>query len=113
MNALVQIGRMDGWSDGLYCGKIFVKLTHHLLVSHSTELHVIDCFGSAKKSSERSSQIRKLRKKGNYIHNKKVLNAQEGSLLVCRRPTKHSDPSEFLPCPHCYGFFWGKVVQIR
>lgn len=43
-------GNVRVWDEKdacLHCGNIFVKLPQHL-VSHSTEIYVIDFFGSAK-----------------------------------------------------------------
>lgn len=42
---------------------------------------------------------------GDFHYNIKRITENKGHLIVERRPTTEKDSNEFLPCPHCLGFF--------
>lgn len=49
--------------------------------------------------------LTRLRCEGNFKHNIKVLKEGGTDIVVVKRPTKKRKVSEFLPCPHCCGFY--------
>lgn len=71
---------------------------------------MIECFLYSKNTKERSNKLRQIRNKGNCLHNTKVLEKRQGTLLVRRRRGEFSSPDDFLPCPFCYGFYFRKLL---
>jgi hypothetical protein len=61
------------------------------------------------KDKKRGEIFEKLCRYGNFNHNMKVLEVNEGELKVVRRPAPGTkvNPGEYLPCKYCYGFFLG------
>lgn len=47
----------------------------------------------------------KLRRKGDYYHNIRVLQEGKGQIVTCRQPTQNAKAENFLPCSICFGFF--------
>lgn len=99
----------------VYCEKKVTKISRHLLKVHSTEREVaqiasleikdIDSTEVRKrKNKERKRLFDLLRKRGNYNHNNKVIENNEGFLVVEKRPSGQND-AIFLPCEFCLGFY--------
>lgn len=89
----------------LYCGKFCSKLVEHLQLVHSDKKEVEKIFKLRKNSKGRRASIQTIRKKGNFLHNKNVLNNKTGVLLTTKRPSSRIDSCEYLPCEKCLGFY--------
>lgn len=89
----------------LYCKKLYVKLPQHLEIAHIGKEEVAEYMKLPKNGKERADKIRKLRNKGNYVHNMEVLKNKEGALIVTRRSSKDVSYKSYLPCEYCYGLF--------
>ena len=73
---------------------------------HSNEQDVAQCLALKAKSTARKQAFQKILYKGNFLHNVAILNGEkDGELIVVRRSNDYCDPSSFLPCTVCYGFF--------
>ena len=90
-----------------YCEKEFSKIARHLEQVHKEEDGVKIALQYKSKDEKRVCQFEKLCRMGNYNHNMKVLDLDEGELKVVRRPPSNTSPniSDYLPCKYCYGFF--------
>ena len=64
------------------------------------------------KSKDRQRELERLRLRGNYHYNIRVLETNQGQLIPVRRPTANEkvSASEFLPCTYCLGFF--KAIDL-
>ena len=93
-----------------YCEKEFGKLGRHLFQVHKDEKEVAKIIALDKKDRMRQLLLDKLGRLGNFNHNLKVLEVHEGELKVMRRPAHNEDkdPSNYLPCQFCHGFFQKK-----
>ena len=64
---------------------------------------------SKRDSKGREKGLAKLRLDGDYQYNIEVLNNNQGSLIVSRRPSATDENNysyqDFLPCEHCKGFY--------
>ena len=49
--------------------------------------------------------IQRLRNLGNFVHNLRVLRDKGSDFIVARRGQKVRPVADYLPCPHCYGFY--------
>lgn len=89
-----------------YCSKEYPKIARHLQHVHGKQSEVAEALGFKKGRLERKKQLEKLRLMGNFLHNMKVLEIQDGELKVFRRPTAENrgDPNDYLPCKYCHGF---------
>ena len=86
------------------CGKLLrYRIQDHLKKKHFEVKSVKKAFG--KVGRQRKKALEKLKNKGNFIHNIKVLSNGHGELIVARRPNKTTAANEFFPCSHCLGFF--------
>jgi hypothetical protein len=92
-----------------FCQKEYSKIGRHLEQVHSEEDEVKEALNLDPKDKKRGEIFEKLCRYGNYNHNMKVLEMNEGELKVVRRPAPgtKADPGEYLPCKYCYGFFLG------
>ena len=93
----------------LYCENEYLKIARHLRNVHKSESEVMQVLAIDDKSNNgkhrQKLEFDRLRLKGNFYHNMKVLQ-YGGDLKVCRRPAEDEiiDPKTFKPCPHCLGF---------
>ena len=94
-----------------YCDKLVSKIARHYLNVHKDGLEVAK-IAALPFGKEREKLLEELRHKGNYYHNVKVLEKKSGQLIVARRPgpKEEVDPQDFLPCPHCLGFYRKKEL---
>ena len=76
------------------------------MTRHKGEDEVRQALSYNKKSCERKKSLGKLRLKGDYHHNMKMLETGEEDLIVVRRPGEGESCSihDFLPCEFCLGF---------
>lgn len=90
-----------------YCEKIVAKIARHYMTVHKDKAEVCKALSYPKKSSERQRELERLRLRGNYHHNIKVIETKKGPFIPVRRPTENENlnVSDFLPCPSCLGFF--------
>ena len=90
-----------------YCGKLVSKIARHYEQKHQSEREVAIAISFNKGSPTRKKHFEKLRLLGNYHHNLTVLETGKGELILKRRPSSHGkcNPSDFLPCHYCLGFF--------
>ena len=51
----------------------------------------------------RKNMIDKLRKKGNFLHNKDVKTSGTGELKLRRQPKKNYSPKDYVDCIYCKG----------
>ncbi|XP_028410642.1 uncharacterized protein LOC114533333 [Dendronephthya gigantea] len=93
-----------------FCEKEFGKLGRHLFQVHKNEKEVAEIVALEKNDRTRQLVLDKLCRLGNFNHNLKVLEVHEGELKVMRRPGENEDkdPSNYLPCQFCHGFFQKK-----
>ena len=96
----------DKVSSCFYCGKDVIKLSSHLLNVHSDENLIKEINAMPKRSNKRKLALEKLRLKGNFVHNMKVLQQKTGTLYLLRRPSRNilRKHSHYIPCIYCLGF---------
>ena len=58
-------------------------------------------------------ELDRIRLLGNFVHNNKVLERNEGELKVVRRPPHNikGNPFDYLSCQYCYGFIHKAVLN--
>jgi hypothetical protein len=90
-----------------FCQKEYSKIARHLKQVHGEEEEVIKALSYQPNAQERIEQFEKLCRMGNFNHNMKVLDVNEGELKVVRRPPANTtpNPGDYLPCKFCHGFF--------
>jgi len=86
-----------------YCGVAHSQIQRHWLARHTDEHEVIQLVSLTDKVERRKHTI-KLRNMGNHLHNVQVLKEQKGELLVTYRAKQEAQPSEYVPCEHCFGY---------
>ena len=93
----------------LYCGKGYKKLPEHLYEKHESEPEVSEILSLQKGTAKRRSLIAKIRKAGDYDHNRRVLLGEEaGQLVVHRRPnfcTGKTNFNSYMFCSGCQGLY--------
>jgi hypothetical protein len=63
----------------------------------------------SKRGRKRIEGLIKLNNIGSFSHNVKVLRKGCGDLIVMRRSgATHRISEDYLPCPHCYGFYFSR-----
>ena len=89
------------------------KAQSPLLPIHAKEEEVAKILQMKASNSLRRIELDKLVRMGNFNHNLRVLEMKKGELKVIRRPGQgvDKDPSNYLPCQFCHGFFQ-KVICI-
>ncbi|XP_057291533.1 uncharacterized protein LOC130614143 isoform X3 [Hydractinia symbiolongicarpus] len=92
----------------LYCGEASSKIGRHL-EKHKNEPDIVKLISLDKKNDkkERSSLIDKIRFRGDFYQNLKVLELG-GELIVYRRPAEGMKVSykDYVPCKHCLAFLF-------
>ena len=91
----------------MFCEQRFQKLSRHQKRRHNGEPKVIEAMALKEGSEEQILAFERIRLMGDYHHNCNVLALGEGELIVVRNPSKQTSHANFLPCPHCLGFFKG------
>lgn len=90
----------------IFCEKMVTNFTRHLSRIHAEELEVAKILALPKGSKDRKVMFEKLRKKGNFQHNRNCIRQGAGELIVVQRPSNKKNVSQFLPCKLCLGFFF-------
>ncbi|XP_072049953.1 uncharacterized protein [Amphiura filiformis] len=114
-NQLVDDGTlMRDYSKGnacLFCEKVVtVLIGRHLINSHSDEPEVARIIAirpdTKENIDERKQMFDMLRHRGNFYHNERVKQTNDGELILVRRPPAGSDliPEDYGPCPQCLGY---------
>ena len=100
----------DKQNSCFFCGKEFAKLSRHFFQVHKDEEEVAKVMCLKKTDKAQQLGLEKLTRMGNFNHNLKVLELQKGELKVVRRPGQNMDnnPTNYLPCQFCHGFFQKK-----
>nr|CAI5844350.1 unnamed protein product [Callosobruchus analis]CAI5867305.1 unnamed protein product [Callosobruchus analis] len=83
-----------------FCEKDVSHFSRHLETWHSNEIEVQRVFSHESKSKGRRIALSALAKRGNYLNNR---------ISDKLRPVKRAT-NEFLPCPHCLGFYKRKSL---
>ena len=105
----------------VFCNKDCLKIARHILSVHKHEAEVVKILAIDEKikdgKARRHKELERLRLKGDYYHNLKVLKCG-GELKLLRRPMSAdvADYRQFKPCVHCLGFvqnheLWRHVGQ--
>lgn len=81
------------------------NFSRHIIRNHKEEIEVGKILVHPKGSKQRRILFEKLKRKGNFYSNSNCLRDNKGSLVVVRRPTTEVDPSNYLPCRLCFGYF--------
>lgn len=94
----------------VYCKELFVhRISDHLYSMHIEEHDVAKAFAHPPGSKKRKKAIEKIKNRGSFQHNIKILQGEISDyLIVCRRSSKIQKTAykdEYLPCTTCYGFF--------
>ncbi|KAL3870155.1 hypothetical protein ACJMK2_038238, partial [Sinanodonta woodiana] len=88
----------------LYCGKLLKhRIVEHLNAKHCNETEVAKAL--AKSGKLRAHAIENIKHMGNYKHNIKVINLQNGNLIVAKRSAtdQNYDQSCKFKCPNATG----------
>lgn len=93
-----------------YCKNPQKKIARHLTNIHKNEIWVKQLKAAKEDSGEREKLFIKLRSLGNHCPNNTVLKQGEEEILVVYRPDTHRDPSEYVPCEYCFGWFAGREL---
>ncbi|XP_071831513.1 uncharacterized protein [Apostichopus japonicus] len=87
-----------------YCEIPQAKLPRHLRSAHCNESAVADWM-QEDHHTLKAAKLTKIRNLGNHLQNCKVLEQGSGELIVRYRPNEITEPSNFIPCPTCYGYY--------
>ena len=91
----------------MFCEQRFQKLSRHRNRRHNGEPKVVEALALNRRSEEQILAFERIRLMGDHHHNCYVLALGEGELTVVRNPSKQNSHANFLPWPHCLGFFKG------
>ncbi|MEQ2222974.1 hypothetical protein ILYODFUR_032022 [Ilyodon furcidens] len=86
----------------LYCKQAHLKIARHLERKHKDESDVAYAFSFPTGSKRRKMLLESLRNRGDWEHNKQVLEEGEGEIVTWKRPSKKGDVKDYLPCRHCF-----------
>ncbi|KAI7789871.1 hypothetical protein IRJ41_021112, partial [Triplophysa rosa] len=89
----------------LYCGKSQMKVSRHLERKHIEVRDVAYAFSFPLGSKQRKSLLEQLRNKGDFKHNRKVLEKGRGQIVTWKQPSEQASVKDYLPCPYCFGMF--------
>nr|XP_055059767.1 uncharacterized protein LOC129443291 isoform X2 [Misgurnus anguillicaudatus] len=90
------------------CKKPQSKIARHLKKHQSSEPEIAAAYLLPKHSKDRKRLLEKLRNKGNYEHNQKVMANKSGPLKVRRRPVRSEiklSAKTYVHCIYCKGLF--------
>lgn len=92
-----------------FCDKDVSHFSRHLSTWHRNEIEVQRLHSHKINSKERRQALNILGKRGNYVKNRST-----SQLRPVRRVTFGipSTNNEFLPCPHCLGFYKKKYLYV-
>jgi len=83
------------------------KISRHFKVHSKDNMEIAEALSLPAKSKKRKQLLEKLRNRGNFNHNNKVLKKGEGALKVKRRAFKNtgSTRKKYEYCIYCKGMF--------
>lgn len=89
----------------LFCGTLVSKLARHVKSSHKGEEVVGKCL-ALNNQKDIKDMWSTIRRKGDFLHNSKVLKTG-GEIILVRRPAPgvNVNPNKCVPCTYCLGFF--------
>ncbi len=88
------------------CGRAQSKISRHLFTHRNEEPDIAKVFALPLYSKERNGLLNKLRNRGNFKHNEKVLKTRCGELKVRRRkPDMSTAAQTFALCLYCKGMY--------
>nr|CAI5851793.1 unnamed protein product [Callosobruchus analis] len=90
-----------------FCEKDVSHFSRHLETWHSNEIEVQRVFSHESKSKGRRIALSALAKRGNYLNNRISDKLRPVKRVKC---AALSTTNEFLPCPHCLGFYKRKSL---
>ena len=98
--------KLDKVQACYYCKKEVLKIGRHLLNTHKTETAVQKITALKEmKNANYLKELDKIKCLGNFNHNVEVLAKGHSNIIVAKRPSKVRPPKDFVPCPHCFGFY--------
>lgn len=105
------------WNKKKYCKfclKGFPKLPRNFEQCHQDESKVQKLMSLAKNSKERADLLEQMRRAGNFMHNRLVLNNGFGELETKKRVKRDATVAmeEYLMCPGCKDFFKASYFYI-
>lgn len=89
----------------IFCEEMVTNFSRHVRRNHSEEQEVSRILALPRGSKERRVFFEKLKRKGNFYNNANCLRDNKGAIVVVRRPTTEAEPSNYLPCRLCFGFY--------
>lgn len=92
----------------LYCGKLYSKMARHLESKHNNEIEVGKALAYKKGSRERKNELHQLLHRGDFKHNKSVIDSKNGFLIPARRQSITDNIDKFTTCEECFGLFLKK-----
>ncbi|XP_074037277.1 uncharacterized protein isoform X2 [Leptinotarsa decemlineata] len=84
-----------------YCEKDVYHFPRHLSTWHENEIEVQRIFSYESRSKERRGALSALAKRGNFLKNRTSTQLRP----VKRVSGFQASTVDFLPCPHCFGFY--------
>ena len=96
-----------------YCGKLIIKMSDHLQRVHGTEFEVVRVLATEKGSLCRRRAWSQLLKEGDYEHNFKVLQNEEGGYIPKYRSKKQRAVEDFVPCHICKGSYKRSLLYLH
>ena len=100
----------DKQNSCFFCGKEYTKLSRHFFQVYAKEEEIAKILQMKPNDSARRMELDKITRMGNFSHNLRVLEMKQGELKIIGRPGQgvDKDPSNYLPCQFCHGFFQKK-----
>lgn len=92
----------------MFCNKFTDQITRHLTRNHKSTLEVKEALSFPSKSKDRREEWQKIIRKGDYQANLDSLRNGATNFVVVREGKQKND--EYIPCPHCCGFFSTKML---
>ena len=93
----------------VYCEEKHWALPRHFQRHHKKEKEVAEALSYKTKSKERRDAWAFLKRKGDFNANMKSLKEYKETIAVVRG-SSGDVVTEFVPCPHCFGFFNSKTL---
>ncbi|XP_056611303.1 uncharacterized protein LOC130427704 isoform X2 [Triplophysa dalaica] len=95
------------------CKKPQSKIARHFQKHQDTETEIAAALSLPKHSKDRKRLLEKLRNRGNYEHNREVMENKSGPLKVKRRPARSEielSSKKYVHCVYCKGLFVRKEL---
>lgn len=85
-------------------------MARHLQRKHMEESDVSSAFNFPAGSKQRKILLEVIHTKGDWEHNKSVLEGGDGEMITWKRLSKKAHIEDYLPCQHCYAMFKRKEL---